>query len=83
MPQKALGVAEAQVAGRTWIMGEDFSLADCAAAPALFYADKVMPFANAYPQTHAYLRRLMKRPSYLCTLKEAKPYFGMFPADDG
>lgn len=81
MLQKALGVAEAQIAGGTWIMGEDFSLADCAAAPALFYADKVMPFGQTHPQMHAYLKRLMKRPSYLRALQEAKPYFDMFPQE--
>lgn len=82
MLHKALGVAETQIAGKTWIVGEDFTMADCAAAPALFYADKVTPFANTHPQTHAYLRRLMKRPSYMRALKEAKPYFDMFPQGD-
>jgi glutathione S-transferase len=82
MLHKALGVAETQIAGKTWIVGEDFTMADCAAAPALFYADKVTPFADTHPQTHAYLRRLMKRPSYMRALKEAKPYFDMFPQGD-
>ena len=79
---KALGVAERQIAGRTWIVGEEFSMADCAAAPALFYADKIAPFAASHPQTHAYLQRLMQRPSYARALAEAKPYLHMFPKDD-
>lgn len=79
---KALGVAETQIAGKTWIVGEDFSMADCAAAPALFYADKIAPFAESHPQTHAYLQRLMQRPSYARVLAEAKPYLHMFPQDD-
>lgn len=81
MMKKALGVAETQIAGRTWIMGEEFTMADCAAAPALFYADKIMPFAQSHPQMHAYLDRLMKRPSYARALKEARPYFDMFPQE--
>ena len=76
----ALGVVEKDMAGRTWASGGDFSLADCSAAPALFYANKVMPLADDYPQVSAYLRRLMERPSYARTLAEAQPYFSMFPA---
>jgi glutathione S-transferase len=59
-------------------MGEAFGLADCAAAPALFYADKVMPIAMDYPNMKAYLDRLMQR-SYARVLREAEPYFAMFP----
>jgi glutathione S-transferase len=65
---------------KTWATGEDFTMADCSAAPALFYADKVMPFAATHPQAHAYLGRLMQRPSYARTLKEAEPYFKFFLA---
>jgi glutathione S-transferase len=54
-------------------------MADCAAAPALFYADKVMPFGATHPSTTAYLGRLMQRPSFARVLEEAKPYFSMFP----
>src|SRR5262245_10553642 len=59
---------------------EEFMLADCSAAPALFYADKVLPFAASHPHAHAYLGRLMQRPSYARALKEAEPYFKFFPA---
>jgi glutathione S-transferase len=75
----ALGIVEKDMADRTWASGGDFSLADCSAAPALFYADKVMPLADDYPQVSAYLRRLMDRPSYARALTEAQPYFSMFP----
>jgi glutathione S-transferase len=61
-------------------MGEDFTMADCAAAPALFYADKVMPLEGA--GTKAYFERLKARPSFARTLKEAEPYLGMFPSED-
>lgn len=76
----ALGVAEKTMAERRWASGGDFSLADCSAAPALFYADKVMPLADDYPQVTAYLHRLMERSSYARALAEAQPYFSMFPA---
>lgn len=76
----ALEIVEKDMADRSWASGGHFSLADCSAAPALFYADKVMPLAEDYPQVSAYLHRLMKRPSYARTLAEAQPYFSMFPA---
>jgi glutathione S-transferase len=60
-------------------MGDAFSMADCAAAPALFYADKVTPFGDAQRNTAAYLNRLMERPSFARALEEAQPYFKLFP----
>jgi glutathione S-transferase len=76
----ALGMVEEDVGAR-WAMGEDFTMADCAAAPALFYADKVMPLAGHFNKANAYLERLKTRPSFARTLKEAEPYFAMFPAE--
>ena len=76
----ALGLVEQEL-GDSWIMGESFTMADCAAAPALYYGDKVMPLKNTYPKTLAYLERLKSRPSFARTLKEAEPYFAMFPKD--
>ena len=63
----------------SWAMGDAFSLADCAAAPALFYANEVMPFGKSHKNAAAYLDRLKARPSYARVLKEAEPYFAMFP----
>jgi glutathione S-transferase len=79
----ATGLAHAdnEVAGKTWAMGNDFTLADCAAAPALFYADKISPLADKYKNLAAYLARLTQRPSYARALKEAEPYFHMFPKE--
>jgi glutathione S-transferase len=77
--QTALGMVDQAMATKTWATGDTFTLADCSAAPALFYADKVMPFAATHPHAHAYLGRLMQRPSYARALKEAEPYFAMFP----
>jgi glutathione S-transferase len=65
--------------GDGWACG-DFGMADCAAAPALFYADKVQPLGEAHPRLSAYLGRLKARPSFARVLAEAEPYFHMFPA---
>jgi glutathione S-transferase len=64
---------------KTWAVGEAFTMADCAAAPALFYADKVMPFGATHRHAAAYLARLTQRPSFARVLAEAEPYFKMFP----
>jgi len=78
----AYDLLEGQLAGRTWAAGEAFSLADCAAAPALFYANKVAPLGAAHPVVSAYLDRLLARPSFARVLQEAEPYFAMFPTED-
>jgi glutathione S-transferase len=70
-----------EMAGQNWAMGEAFSLADCAAAPALFYANEVMPFGDGYRSVAAYFDRLKARPCYARVLKEAEPYFAMFPRE--
>jgi glutathione S-transferase len=67
------------LAGRTWAAGGDFSLADCAAAPALLYADWVRPIDAEYEQVLAYRQRLLARPSYARAVDEARPYRAMFP----
>jgi glutathione S-transferase len=79
--QTALGMVDHAMASKTWATGEDFTMADCSAAPSLFYADKVMPFAGTHPHAHAYLDRLTQRPSYARALKEAEPYFKFFPKE--
>ncbi len=76
----AFDMLEKDMAHRTWAAGESFGLADCAAAPALFYANKVMPIADHHPHLARYLDRLMQRPSYARVLIEAQPYFAMFPS---
>jgi glutathione S-transferase len=75
----ALDLVEQDMANKTWSMGDSFTMADCAAAPALFYANKVMPFSDTHRNATAFLHRLMERPSYARTLSEAQPYFHMFP----
>lgn len=75
----ALDLVERDADSRSWLMGENFTMADCAAAPALYYANMVMKFAASHPKTYAYLERLKARPSFARVLKEAEPYFAMFP----
>ena len=70
-----------EMAAQTWAAGDAFSLADCAAAPALFYANEVIPFGETHKNVAAYFDRLKARPSYARVLKEAEPYFAMFPRE--
>ena len=75
----AYGMLEERMAARTWAAGDEFSMADCAAAPALFYASTLVPFATESTNLRAYFERLMARPSVRRVIDEAKPYFGMYP----
>ena len=77
---KALELVDREVAGKSWTRGEAFTMADCAAVPALFYADKVMPMAGKWPEALALLERLKARPSVARVLLEAEPWFKYFPA---
>ncbi|MGN6528259.1 MAG: glutathione S-transferase family protein [Burkholderiaceae bacterium] len=70
---------DARLAGRTWAAGEAFGLADCAAAPALFYADWVEPIPPDCPNAAAYRRRLLARPSIARAVDEARPFRSYFP----
>jgi glutathione S-transferase len=67
------------MAGREWAVGDAFSLADCAAAPALFYADWTHRIDAAFENVHAYRRRLLARPSFARAVNEARPYRPLFP----
>jgi glutathione S-transferase len=80
----AYGVLEAHLLkahriDRSWIAGPGFSMADCSAAPSLYYADKVQPIGPSHPRLGAYLERLKQRPSFARVLEEAAPYFHLFP----
>jgi len=77
----SLGMIEQDMAKKTWAMGDSFTMADCAAAPALFYADKVIPFGETHRNAAAYLARLMARPSYARALEEAKPFLKLMPKE--
>ena len=65
--------------GRTWAAGESFTLADCAAAPSLFYADWAHEIPPACAQLRAYRARLLAHPSVVRVVDEARPYRHYFP----
>jgi glutathione S-transferase len=67
---------------RTWVSGQHFSMTDCAAAPALFYASTLQPFPDEYDYLRAYFERLAERPSFRRVIEEAKPYFSLYPFAD-
>jgi glutathione S-transferase len=67
------------LAGRTWAAGEAFTLADCAAAPSLFYADWVHAIPGSCPNLRAYRARLLARPSIARAVDEARPFRPYFP----
>ncbi|WP_026621346.1 glutathione S-transferase [Ensifer sp. WSM1721] len=78
----AYDLAERHFKERLYAVGESFSIADCAAAPALFYAGIVAPFDGTHPHLSAYFERLLQRPSFQRVLDEARPYFPLFPYKD-
>jgi glutathione S-transferase len=75
----AYDMIEQRMSQRMWAASERFSMADCAAAPSLFYAAAVAPFPASHTHLAAYFERLLQRPSYARTLEEARPYFQFFP----
>jgi glutathione S-transferase len=77
----AVGMFDGQIASKQWAVGDTFTMADVAAAPALYYGSMVAPFGNDFKNVAAYLERLKQRPSFARVLKEAEPYFAMFPKD--
>jgi glutathione S-transferase len=81
--QTACGVIEREMAERTWAVGDAFTMADCAAAPGLFYADQLIPFDETHPSLTRYFDRLVDRPSFARVIEEARPYFHLFPGRPG
>lgn len=77
--ERAYGWPEGHLAGRTWAAGEAFTLADCAAAPSLFYADWTHRIPETCPVLRAYRARLLARPSFARAVEEARPYRAYFP----
>ena len=75
----SLGMLENDMAAKTWVAGDAFSMADCAAAPALYYANLVAPFTESHKNVARYFERLMARPSFARAVEEAAPYRHMFP----
>jgi glutathione S-transferase len=77
--ERAYAWLENKLAGRTWAAGDQFSMADCAAAPSLFYADWVHRIGPQFPTVTAFRARLLARPSIARAVDEARPYRGYFP----
>jgi glutathione S-transferase len=77
--QTSLGMIDQDMATKTWVMGDAFTMADCAAAPSLFYANMVMPFGATHKNAARYLGRLMERPSFARAVEEAQPYLKLMP----
>ena len=70
---------DGELKDRPWAAGEAFTLADCAAAPALFYADWVHTIGEAFGHVRAYRARLLERPSFARAVEAARPYRSFFP----
>ncbi len=78
--EMAYGMLEGQLAQREFLAGDGFSIADCAAAPGLFYALAVHPWAQAtHPQLTRYYRALAHRASFAGVIENARPYRHLFP----
>ncbi len=80
---KAYGVLDRQLANTAWLGGGDFSLADCAAAPSLFYAVAYVAFPDGSARSSAYFERLMEQGDVAAVVDAARPWLGMFPGRDG
>ena len=78
----AYDMLDKHMVSRTWVASPAFSMADCAAAPALFYASCVQPIPETCTHLSAYFARLTERPSFRRVIEEAKPYFSFFPFAD-
>lgn len=76
--RQALDLFEREIAGREWAIGNQFSLADCSAAPTLFYAGTIVPL-DGYPHVKSYFERLLARPSFARVVEEARPFRDLFP----
>src|SRR5262245_41292840 len=79
--QQAYGVMEREMASKTWAIGDDFTLADCAAAPALFYANTVAPFAETHKNLAAHRHAPLARASVAPVREEEQPSFNLFPLE--
>ena len=77
--ETAYGWLDGVMASRTWAAGEAFSLADCAAAPSLFYADWAHPIGEGLTNLRAFRARLLARPSVARAVDEARPFRAYFP----
>ena len=80
---RSYAALDQQLDGRTWLAGDDFSMADCAAAPALFYAIAYVPVPDRDRHLLAYFERLMAHPAVAAVVDAARPWFKYFPGRAG
>ncbi len=80
---KSYAVLDRQLQGGSWLAGADFSMADCAVAPALFYAVAYVPLPEEAVNLQAYFERLMAHPAVAAVVDGARPWFKYFPGRDG
>ena len=76
---KAYDWLEAKLGDGPWAVGESFTMADCAAAPSLFYADWVEEIGPERPRLAAYRARLLAHPIVARAVDEGRPYRHYFP----
>ncbi len=74
----AYGMLDAQLERHELLAGDTFTIADCAAAPGLFYALAIHPW-DAHPHLTRYYRALARRPSFARVIEDARPYRHLFP----
>lgn len=79
----AYAMIDRQLQAHAWAAGAQFSMADCAAAPALFYAVCYVPIPPAHARLATYFKRLMDRPSVARTVAQAQPFMKYFPGRQG
>ncbi|WLG88084.1 glutathione S-transferase family protein [Pseudomonas cucumis] len=77
--ETAYGMLDRRMASRIWVASPAFSMADCAAAPALFYARTLVPFPVDYRHLSAYFERLVQKSSFQRVIDEARPWFSFYP----
>lgn len=75
----AYSLLEERMASRNWAAADSFTLADCAALPALFYSGAAQPFVHSHPGVARYFERLLTRASVQRVIEGARPYFHLFP----
>jgi glutathione S-transferase len=78
----AYDMIESRMGDHAWAAGQGFSMADCTAAPALFYAATIQPLSDQHARLAAYFERLMARPSVANAIEQARPFFRYYPKRD-
>lgn len=81
--ERSYAILERHLAGRTWMVGDDFSMADCSAAPALFYAVTYVPVSPEHIHLSGYIERLMDYPAVAATIDQSRDWFKFYPGRAG